>query len=159
MRSHMEDNGFDPVAQHVIHAIAGREDGVAFFPKLPDPSGDWGAEASFTANSTTETTFDEVPCLSLSTLLSGMPVLDFLHCDVQGAEADVFEAAIDHADNRVRRTCIGTHSRAVEARLLGLLSGHGWILEFEEPCKFSQHGTELGLVADGVQVWRNPRLY
>lgn len=156
MLSHLADNGLDSAAHQIIHAVAGSHDGVAYFPKLPDPSADWGAEAKFDAQASTQE-MEEVPCVSLRTLLDRVPVLDLLHCDVQGAEADVLEAAIDAVDQRVRRICIGTHGRAVEAALLDLIARHGWVLEVEKPCGLQQQDGKMVLIADGVQVWRNPR--
>ena len=156
MLTHLADNGFDPAAHQIIHAVAGSRDGVAYFPKLPDPTSDWGAEAKFDAQAGT-IEMEEVPCISLQTLLDRMPVLDFLHCDVQGAEADVLASAIDAVGQRVRRICIGTHGRAIEAALLDLIARHGWVLEVEKPCGLQQQEGKMILIADGVQVWRNPR--
>jgi len=157
MRTHMADNGFDPASHQIVHAVVGSRDVVAYFPKLPDPSGDWGAQANYDAERPDENEMEEVACLSLHTLLGRMPVVDFLHCDVQGAEAEVIEAAIESVNQRVRRTCIGTHSRGIEAKLLDLMTAQGWVLEHEKACRFNQDGTKLVLTADGVQVWRNPR--
>jgi len=157
MHTHMADNGLDPASHHVVHAVVGTQDGSAHFPKLPNPSHEWGAEARFDLDPAGAAEMETVSCVSLPTLLHRMPVLDFLHCDVQGAEADLFDAAIKAVNHRVRRACVGTHSRAIEAKLLDLFAGQGWVLEAEKPCSFSQAATKLVLVADGVQVWRNLR--
>jgi FkbM family methyltransferase len=157
MRTHFLDNGFDPAAHRLIHAVVGAADGIAQFPRLPDPSADWGAEARFNEAEAAGQDMEEVTCFSLATLLAGTPVLDLIHCDVQGAEADVFEAGMAAVDAGVRRVCIGTHGRGVEGRLLDLFAAHGWVLEDEKPCSLVQSGTRMALRADGVQVWRNPR--
>jgi len=157
MTKHLEDNGFDPTSHHVIHAVAGESDGVAYFPKLPEPRDVWGAVASYDVNLAGGVPMEKVASMSLCTLLKDMPVLDFLHSDIQGAEENVFKAAIETVNRRVRRICVGTHGRAIEATLLDLLVAHNWVLEFEQPCKVVQDGTKVANVADGVQVWRNLR--
>jgi hypothetical protein len=49
MREHFMDNGLDPDAFDLHHAVVGAEDGVAYFPKLIDPVADYGASAAFEA--------------------------------------------------------------------------------------------------------------
>lgn len=155
MLQHLRDNGIDPAFQLLIHAVAGSQDGIARFPKLDDPSGNWGAQASYGEAATTEQ-FEEVPSISVATLLSKLPPVDLLHCDVQGAEGDVLTAAPDALSARVRRIVVGTHGREIEGRLMEFFGANGWILEHETSCRFIQGETgTLHLVADGVQVWRN----
>lgn len=101
---------------------------------------------------------EEVPSLSLATLLADLPRVDILHCDIQGMEADLFEAGRAITDQRVRRVVIGTHGRAVEARLLDLFADMGWTLEDETVCRMIQSAGRNHLVADGTQVWRNPKV-
>ena len=82
-----------------------------------------------------------------------------MHCDVQGAEGDVLTAAADVLSSRVRRIVVGTHGRAIEDRLMASFAAHGWLLEHESPCRFTQGPSgAMQLVADGTQVWRNARL-
>ena len=168
---HFRDNGFDPAKHNLLHAVVGVEDGVAHFPKLDVPSADWGAEASYGAGSRPEghptsegtsqalETFDEVPCISITTLLATLPPVDLLHCDVQGAEGEVLPAAIEVLSQRVRRVIVGTHGRAIEDRLMASFGANGWILEHESPCRLNQSPTGImALTGDGTQVWRNARL-
>lgn len=155
---HFRDNGIDPAAHDLLHAVVGVEDGVARFPKLDVPSADWGAQASYGDGHASEQ-FDEVPSVSIATLLSKLPPVDLLHCDVQGAEGDVLTAAADVLSSRVRRIVVGTHGRAIEDRLMASFGANGWVLEHESPCRFIQGPTgAMLLVADGTQVWRNARL-
>ena len=158
MQTHMIDNAIEPALHRVVHAVVGVHDGVARFPKLPDPSGDWGAEASYNPDQNAVVEMEEVPCVSLQTLLDDVALVDFLHCDIQGAEADVFREAMPHVNQKVRRTCIGTHSRAIEANLFELFIKESWILEYEQPCRVGQVDGTLHLIADGVQVWRNANI-
>jgi len=171
MLQHFRDNGLDPAKHNLLHAVVGVEDGVAHFPRLDVPSADWGAEARYGAGGSPERhlaadsasqmvkTFDEVPCVSITTLLATLPPVDLLHCDIQGAEGEVLPAAVEVLSQRVRRIIVGTHGRAIEERLMAAFGANGWILEHESPCRFNQgaNGTMV-LTGDGTQVWRNVRL-
>ena len=159
MQQNLRDNGIDPAAHRLIFGIVGAADGVARFPRLDRPDVDYGAKAVF-GPGTDEQGMVEVPCFALTTLLADLPhVIDLIHCDVQGAEADVIGAAADVLDQRARRLVIGTHSRKVEGVLLEHFVGRGWRLEHESVCLYRQMPSgELVQTKDGEQVWRNPRV-
>lgn len=157
-RQHFVDNGLDPDAHRLVHAVVGVADGFATFPKHDDPRSNYGAEADFD-KSNGGWGMVRVKCVSLDTLLKDIPIVDVLHCDIQGAEAEVLEAAKDVVDKRIRRIVIGTHSREVEGALLKLFSGMGWALEDDTSCRMKQAANgQIVLIEDGAQVWRNPRL-
>ena len=59
----------------------------------------------------------KVPTVSLSTLLRDLDQVDLIDSDVQGAEADVFEAAAEAVDRKVSRVFIETHGLPLEERL------------------------------------------
>jgi hypothetical protein len=65
-------------------------------------------------------------------------------------------------NERVRWVVIGVHSRILDADLLRLFHGAGWILEHEKPTRFrfnpSKATFEAMVIADGTQVWRNRRI-
>ena len=157
MRRHFADNGIDSTTHRLIHGVVGIADGVAHFPKLAQPNNNYGSEADYQPTGAT-LEMEEVPSISLQSLLADLPLVDILHCDIQGMEAEVFRAGQAVVDARVRRVVIGTHSRKVEAELLELFAGLHWVLEAESVCKLTQSATgEMCLVIDGTQVWRNPR--
>ncbi len=157
MRRHFIDNGIDPAAHRLIHGVIGVADGVAHFPKLAQPNNNYGSEADYQPSGAA-VEMEQVPSISLQTLLADLPVVDILHCDIQGMEAEVFRAGQAVVDARVRRVVIGTHSRKVEAELLDIFAGLHWVLEAETVCKLVQSATgAMCLVIDGTQVWRNPR--
>ena len=163
MEQHMRDNGIDPGAHRLIHGVAGASDGIARFPRLAEPRNDYGSQAHYGAasppGSPAASDMEEVPCYSLDTLLVGLDCVDLLHCDIQGMEGAVFAAARRVVNAKVRRVVIGTHSRAVEAELLEIFAGLGWILENETVCKLHQAADgSLHLFSDGCQVWRNQGL-
>jgi FkbM family methyltransferase len=157
MRRHFADNGLDPAAHRLMHGVVGAVDGVAHFPKLNQPKNDYGAAVEC-QNDGASVELEEVPCISLQTLLADLPVVDLLHCDIQGMEGEVFRAGQAVVDARVRRVVIGTHSRKVEAELLEIFSGLHWVLEAETVCRLVQsEAGAMRLAVDGTQVWRNPR--
>lgn len=97
--------------------------------------------------------------VALSTLLEPLDVVDLVDADVQGVEADVFEAAAEELARKVRRVHIGTHDRENERRLRALFERLGW------ECRFDYEGggesdTPWGPVVfeDGIQSWINPAL-
>lgn len=163
MRRHFIANALDPDSFSLHRAIIASVDGVAQFPKLHVGAEDYGASAVFNdsekENAARRGELEEVRAIGLSSLLSEHERVDLIHMDIQGHEEDVLRSAISALNTKVRRMIIGTHSRSIEGHLLDLLSGEGWICEFEQPCKlqFLQDGQFL-MVTDGEQVWRNPRL-
>ena len=158
MKQHFRDNGLEPDAHRLIHGVVGTADGIARFPKLADPHINYGAEARFD-DGNAESDTEEVRCLSLETLLTSLPIVDLIHCDIQGAEGVVLAAARDTLGSRVRRIVIGTHSRRIEDDLMDLFGDLGWWLEHESACRRVQQSSgKLTLYEDGTQVWRNPAL-
>ncbi len=77
--------------------------------------------------------------MSLTTLLAGFARVDIIHCDIQGAEADVISAALPRMTRVVRRIVVGTHSRGIEDRLFGAFLDSGWRIESETACAFGRH--------------------
>lgn len=163
MRQHFLDNGLDPDAHELHHAVVGAEDGVAHFPKLIDPVLDYGAHAAFDdaeqGAAAERGELEEVRCLSLTGLLEKAGRVDLMHMDIQGHEKAVLEAAMDSMDRYVHRAIIGTHSRVIDGALLDLFSTHGWRLEYEKPARLIQREDGgLHFIDDGEQVWLNPKI-
>ena len=173
MRQHLVDNDVSPEAHNIIHGVVGQKDGIAHFPLLFDASVEWGAEAKFEEEKNSWQRFYErasqclpwtkqpmkpVRCISLATLLADFDRVDIIHCDVQGAEADVISAAMSEMATTVRRIVVGTHSRMIEHRLFETFLGSGWRLEMEAPCVFQLIDGRPHLLNDGEHVWANPRL-
>lgn len=163
MIQHLKDNGIDPDTHFINQAAVGTVDGVAQFPRLPDARFDWGAQATYDERKSGIDirgvhfdTYDEVRCISLSTLLRRYDRVDIIHCDIQGSEKEVVPSAIEELNKRCRRIVVGTHSRAAEAVLLETFLPYGWELEAETPCHFSAEKGRANTVEDGVQVWANP---
>lgn len=158
IRTHMADNGFDPDEHVQIGAVIGARDGYALFP-ITEATEGWGSAAIFTESEEDRPGYERVRSISLETLLKDEPLVDFIHFDVQGAEAEVVAGAIDMLTAKVRYLVIGTHSRVIEGQLMETLRPRGWILENEQPerSRHRRDGIEV-LMADGTQVWRNPAI-
>ncbi len=158
LRQHFVDNGLDPNRHRLLHGAATAEDGFVEFPDLSEAS-DYGStlhvgDALYHGGRRASAT--RVPGYSLATLLAPLEAVDLVHIDIQGSEGDVVGAARVVLKAKVRRLVVGTHSRAVEHRLLEELSGDGWVLETDRACRYAPHEGGLGLAEDGCQVWRNP---
>lgn len=162
MKEHFTDNGLAPAEHHLHAAVVGTYDGVARFPKLRDPTTEWGAEAQFSESEGTalrtpqlNDDFEEVPCLTLATILRPVAIADVVHFDIQGSEFDVITQGLDTLMTKARRIVIGTHGRDIEMFLIKLLESNGWELEIEKACTYQPSAIGLTLAQDGVQVWRN----
>lgn len=166
MRQHFADNGLNPNEHYLHHAAAGSYDGIARFPKLHSPETEWGAEALYVqANRTAQRTpqvsqdFEDVPCMTLATILSPVDSADVVHFDIQGSEFAVITQGIHTLNTKVKRVVVGTHGRDIEMNLLRFMDGRGWQLEMEKACNYQQPAPHpITLLQDGVQVWKNPKM-
>jgi FkbM family methyltransferase len=156
IKTHLRDNGVDPEMHIIVHGIAGPVDGTARFPKLRNASSQYGAAASYSEQC--DDGFESLRCVSVATLLRGEPIVDILHCDIQGAEVEVLEASIVDITGRVRRVVVGTHGRGIEERLFDIFSRHGWSLQADRACAVEQREGKVCPTKDGEQLWVNPQL-
>lgn len=164
MIDNFRNNGLDPAEHGLHHAVAGAEDGIAVFPKLHVAEVDYGASAVFDdserAAAALRGDLEEIPSLSLRTIIGDKPRVDLIHIDIQGHEEPVITAGIEVLNARVRRMVIGTHSRTTEGHLIDLFHANGWVCESEMPCLLSPTmDGRMILARDGEQVWRNDRLH
>lgn len=180
LRQHLADNGIDPREHTLIRAAVAAADGrvrfrqgdpVAWYGQAIEPD-DPAAKASgplsrlirwggnTTADLRSRRRVRRVRAISLATVLGPLDVVDLVDADVQGVEADVFEAAAGELASKVRRVHVGTHGACVEARLRELFgSTLGWECRFD----FAGGGereTPCGpaVFEDGAQSWLNPGL-
>jgi FkbM family methyltransferase len=154
---HMRDNGVDPGEHRLICAAVTAVDGPVYFTvgrardwwgQATLPSADYGYGALEGVNVQT------VPGISLATALHNIPRVDLIDMDVQGAEADVIEAALPLLRDRVHRLHIGTHSAEVEERIWKMLPDAGFRPVWDFPCG-TETLTPIGSIVfgDGVQAW------
>jgi hypothetical protein len=109
-----------------------------------------------------ESAFVDVPAFSLATICEGLGIIDYMHCDIQGAELALMTQAIDFLNARVRHLFVGTHSRVIDGGLIGLFHRHGWDILAEMPCQFNYNRNiptlEGMTLRDGEIFVRNPNL-
>lgn len=166
--TNMNDNNINAAEHTAIHGAVGPEDGIAYWAVEEEPGAVYGGRPMTDADGNdylgnTRQNVVEVPVIGIKGLLEKEPFWDLLHIDIQGHEGEVCQAGIDEMTNRVRRVVIGTHSRIQDGIVMDVFHKAGWSLENEKPT-ISQWNelapTVEGMaVVDGVQVWRNPKLF
>jgi FkbM family methyltransferase len=99
-----------------------------------------------------------VRAITLRQLLERYQTVDLIDLDIQGAEADVLEAAQRELDGKVKRIHVGTHSADNEQRLRELFGRLCWSCR-NDYAFASEADTPYGRITfqDGVQRWLNPR--
>ena len=164
-RAACAENGFSPEQARILHGIVGPRPGHALFPRQDVPGASWGLMPIFEAtpaqiaDAKAAGSHAVLPTLTLGSLVDGDEKLDLVHLDIQGGEVDFIESCIDDLDRLVSYVVVGTHSRAIEGRIISVLLAHGWVLEIERPAIFGMDGSgTLTTHVDGVQGWRNARL-
>ena len=175
MKKHLLDNGLRPdvnlsetqlngVHARCIRGAVWTFDGEVRFPKVVAEQEYGGAVAQSQSNVDyrgIQLEHESVPSYTVETLLGSYEVIDFIHIDIQGAEAVLCRSAIEFLKTHVRYIFIGTHSRMIEGELVTLFRSAEFELLREKPCRFSytawSGSLEGATTADGGQLWRNPR--
>jgi FkbM family methyltransferase len=163
MPTHFSDNGFDPSQSNIrlIHAAVWTSNGTIKWPKVYDEG--WGLSPLNATGHDNEgrhyaETID-IPCVSLTELLSAELEWTLVQFDVQGGEVELIHSALAILKARVRWMVIGTHSRDIEDDLVACLVKAGWRLEKAKPAeiKFNSKATTIQAmtIKDGTQVWSN----
>jgi len=154
IHSHLRDNDVDPAEHKILHGVVGAIDGTAMFQRMS--SIDYGATVG--EDTLDAAAFDNLPSYAVATLLRNEPIVDILHCDIQGHEMKALGAGIEALDARVRRLVVGTHSRNIEHDLHELFAAHSWHLEGDMACVNKVINDKPVLWVDGAQYWANSRL-
>lgn len=101
-----------------------------------------------------------IRALGLPGVLERFDRVDFLHVDIQGAEAEVIPKSIEALESKVSVMFIGTHSRKIEGDLLEFLYNRCWRLLREQPCVFDPEKKvptfQALTLRDGGLVWQAP---
>jgi FkbM family methyltransferase len=180
MQQHFADNGIDPSRHRLIHAaVTARAASMPFLIGTPQGTegphewygqalGNWAGEivdrdAGWYGGFQVRRHENgwrsiETPHIMLETILSDVVHVDLMHVDIQGVEHEVIEATINAIDSKVRRMCVGTHSREIDENLAGLLTRSGWRCATAYPCGETSETPWGGMhFVDGIQYWINPR--
>jgi FkbM family methyltransferase len=149
---HCRDN--DVEANLIRAAVAARRGTVEF--GVGEPAA-WYGQAIADGTWSPERV-ERVEAVTLSDLLEPLERVDLIHCDIQGAEADVFDEAAAVVDAKVVRVHIGTHGAEVEERLRATFSSLGWE-KVNDYAAGSTARTPWGSMTfqDGVQTWLGAR--
>lgn len=156
-------NGFRPGEYTIHHGIAASTAGKALFPLQEHSGASWGLEPLFdVSDADSEALLKGGKYMSLqqhvlNDIARDLERVDLLHVDIQGGEQTLIPSAMPFLCEKVAYLFIGTHSRQIEGLMMDCLLKAGWILEIERPAIISA-GARPGIVVDGVQGWRNPRL-
>jgi len=164
MHEHFTRNGLTDLNCRLIHGAAWSSDTTLKFPKIDvrDHGAAIGEGDGVVDYRGHARDVVDVPAYSVDTICGDLGVIDYMHWDLQGAEIQVAQSAINFLDERVRFIFVGTHSRLIEGELLELFFQHKWDLILEAPCRFAW---DLGkpsltgmIVMDGEVFLRNPKL-
>ena len=163
MREHFARN---QVSARIMRGAAWKTDTTVHFPVIDDPRVEHAAAA--TAG---DVPIDyrgkacrtvEVPGLSLRTIGAGLPVIDYVHCDVSGGELDLVRSDPEFFNTRVRYLYVTTRSRPIEGGLIEFFFAHQWDVLHEQPCRFEYDCSKPsieGMCVDGGELFaRNSRL-
>jgi FkbM family methyltransferase len=153
LQEHCRDNDVD--AELIEAAVASEGGEVDFAVGRPDA---WYGQAIADGTWSPERV-KSVRSVTLTDLLEPHECVDLIHCDLQAAEADIFEEAARAVNSKVVRVHIGTHHAAVEARLRTLFEASGWRPVNDYPSG-ARSETPWGSMTfqDGVQTWTNPTI-
>lgn len=162
MREHLTRNDLDDIECQVIFGAAWKENTTVQFPAIAE--GDLGGAASSGLNDRDyrghQAKFVDVPAYSLNTICQDLDVVDYMHWDVQGAERQLAETGEEFLNQHVRYLFVGTHSRAIEGRLLELFFERRWELLYQNPCQFIYDRRKPTLEGmgrtDGEMFFKNP---
>jgi len=181
-RQQFSDNGLDPAEYQVVQAAVGPREGVCkFYTGCAD---EWWGQSIAPESEPMMSTIrrflnrllrragdmhpvQEVPVVTLDSILSDYEYVDFIHSDIQGSELDVIEVSMDELDRKVRKVLIATHppsvvgtgGKDVELGIRRLFAGKGWTCIRDIPALSKGYpvGKYTTDIDDGTQTWLNPR--
>jgi len=161
----LAENDFADGEWTLVTGIAAGRSGTALFPTQDQPGQSWGLEPRFDADDdearelVASGRYVALPMIALAEIVAGERRIDLVHIDIQGGEVGVVEACLDVLNEKVAYVLIGTHSRQIEGRLFDLMIAAGWELDMERPAFLDINHPVPLISVDGVQGWKNPRLF
>jgi len=182
LETHLKENGIDPSCCRLINAaVAGRKGHCWFYVGKPASwygqsivSDDVVKSLCQNPEPGTEVTYEHaegkverlrrIRCVDLQEAVGELPMIDYVHLDVQGSELDVLRAHPELLQRRVKMVNVGTHSPEIETELRNYFRKLKWINRFDVPINTKAvvkiAGKKVSDVqfGDGVQVWVNPTL-
>ena len=110
------------------------------------------------------TRFQRVRAVDIEEAIGDLPLVDYMHMDIQGSEYDFLSAKPELLQRRVKMVNIGTHSKAIERNLKRYFKSLGWACRYRVPIngkvrvRLGDGPSQIVEFGDGVQVWENPGL-
>ena len=120
LREHLATNGVDPAATRIVEGAISSVDGDVTFD---DQGEDFGQSI---ASGT-----QKVKSYRLETLLADEAPISLIHCDIQGAEAELFRDADGWIAENVERVLVSTHRRADHREIKARLVDRGFDLVYD----------------------------
>jgi FkbM family methyltransferase len=177
MEVHFRENALEPARCLLLNAAASAHSGdcwfyvgkpTSWYGQCIVPESAWnGGRSHVQGDEELDLNGEKVRrvrSINVDDLLRDLPLVDYLHMDIQGAEYDFLAANPELLRTQVKMVNIGTHSPEIEVRCRALFDELGWVNRFDVPLN-SKLPIYLGneLVSnvqfgDGVQVWINPTL-
>ncbi len=167
LQDHLAHNGVPPEKVHLWHAAAtGRSGEVSFATGSPDAW--WGQSVIGEGQDYRPPGGVEdfkpisIRAVTLEEVTDGLGFVDYVHLDIQGAEAEVIKAALEADPTRYGCINVGTHGRDIDAALRETFTAAGWRCLHDVPTqcerfiRIGDRDPELVSFQDGVQVWVNP---
>lgn len=166
MQRHLAENGVPAEILYLRHAALTDVPGDKLWPSRTEAGADYGARPMAEGGRDYRGFVPDghlpVPGLPLTELLAEEPVWDLIHMDLQGLEEQLCRAAMPELTARVRHMIVATHSKALDAACCGLFHEAGWdgLNNCPPLVRHDRRWPELEAMtlADGLQLWRNPRL-
>lgn len=158
-------NGIRRSEYEVLPGVAAGGSGYALFPRRQENEEHWGFEPVFGATreesekAVASGRFESLRMVPLADAIGDRKKIDLLHMDIQGGEAELVKQTLQLLSDRVAYVVIGTHSRALEGRLMDTLLDAEWTLEIERPAIFNIVAGKPQTAVDGVQGWSNPKFH
>jgi FkbM family methyltransferase len=162
LRECVELNGLDLSRCRLVNAAIGTSDGSARF--IAGSPGEMYCQEVYTFRKwlshrrRRRVSTVRVARMSLKSLLSETESVDFVDLDIQGAELDVLESALETLNRKARRVHIATHDHQIHDTLRRILCDEGWesVFDFD----LGRQETSFGEVVfqDGILGFSNPNL-
>jgi FkbM family methyltransferase len=162
---HFRENGIAENRYIAVNAAATGKPGDCWF-ETGNPQGWYGQSVRSDEDAREQgVQLRRTKGITLDGVLELLSPLDYMHMDIQGTELDFLLYRPELLDAKVRLVNIGTHSAQIEVGLRRLFKRLGWECLYDVRLS-SKHRLRVGdkvvpsvKFGDGVQVWRNPRLY
>ena len=177
MELHFRENQLDPVHYRLVNAAASSQSGNCWF-YVGKPASWYGQcivpDSAINLNGQQVAVGEDfehngekvkrIRSVNIEDVTQGLPVVDYMHMDIQGSEYEFLSAKPESLQERVKMVNIGTHSTEIETDCRRMFETLGWRNHFDVPMNsklpiyMGSEQVDTVQFGDGVQVWTNPKL-